>query len=690
KVLNHQEAIFELSYTEHEYVTDLCTIRDHMMKPLHNSDLLPAQNRNRFIASVFKNLLALLATNSEFDVDLQRRQKESMIVDRVGDVVLRHVENFECYIEYGANKIFSKHFLEQEQQRNPRFLQFLEEFARMPEVRKLNIESFLFKPCQRIMHYPLLLHKVLKHTPEGHPDRELIPKAVDKINDICSRMNIETGVASNRLNLMKISELLECKPSEKTDLDLDNDARQLIKSGKMKKRSGVETAEIMVFLFDHMLMMCRIKRGRGNEVSEYRLYKRLIPLQMLAVSSPDGLGSTRVRTNVRRNSFSDLGSASQSMATLVASPTGTAVAPSSTSVSASNTLSVAPLAAGIADGKLGAAPAAPAELDIPGGTGKYVYPITFTHLSRNGGSYTMYMDKLSDRTAWFQMIETQQAKLIERDRRFELIPIATSFPASVKINCSAVFDRGRCVVLGTDQGVYVGIAHKPRSFQLLKTLKHDRIHQIEVIERHNCLLLLADKERTLYSYPLDVLAIARAGDQNTFKPKKLQRNVSFFRYGVCMNSDMLCSVKSKNIPQATTIKVYHPMSMYEVPSRKGFGGLLRNRESISGDIWRSFRDCYIGAEATSLHFLKSKLCIGCNRGFEVIDLATLNPQTLLDPVDESLQFVLKRDNVRPISFFRVQEGEYLLCYDEFAFYVNRNGQRARPNWIIHWEGEPTA
>lgn len=38
---------------------------------------------------------------------------------------------------------------------------------------------------------------------------------------------------------------------------------------------------------------------------------------------------------------------------------------------------------------------------------------------------------------------------------------------------------------------------------------------------------------------------------------------------------------------------------------------------------------------------------------------------LLDPEDESLAFVLKRENVRPISMCRAQNGhgEFLLCYD---------------------------
>jgi hypothetical protein len=37
-------------------------------------------------------------------------------------------------------------------------------------------------------------------------------------------------------------------------------------------------------------------------------------------------------------------------------------------------------------------------------------------------------------------------------------------------------------------------------------------------------------------------------------------------------------------------------------------------------------------------------------------------QGLLDPHDASLDFVMKRDNVRPIAIYRIEE-DFLLCYD---------------------------
>lgn len=43
----------------------------------------------------------------------------------------------------------------------------------------------------------------------------------------------------------------------------------------------------------------------------------------------------------------------------------------------------------------------------------------------------------------------------------------------------------------------------------------------------------------------------------------------------------------------------------------------------------------------------------------------------------------------PISIERLN-GEFLLHYSEFSFFVNRNGWRARPDWLISWEGKPVS
>jgi len=100
------------------------------------------------------------------------------------------------------------------------------------------------------------------------------------------------------------------------------------------------------------------------------------------------------------------------------------------------------------------------------------------------------------------------------------------------------------------------------------------------------------------------------------------------------------------------------------------------------------------------------MCVGCSRGFEIVDLESLDTQGLLDPNDESLEFVRKKESLRPMAIYRIHN-DFLLCYDgessqkqclrkityalrvEFAFYVNKSGRRSRKEFMVHWEGTPT-
>jgi RHO1 GDP-GTP exchange protein 1/2 len=81
--------------------------------------------------------------------------------------------------------------------------------------------------------------------------------------------------------------------------------------------------------------------------------------------------------------------------------------------------------------------------------------------------------------------------------------------------------------------------------------------------------------------------------------------------------------------------------------------------------------------------------VGCARGFEVVSLETLEAQSLLDQADTSLDFVQRKENIKPIHIERIGH-EFLLCYTDYSFFVNREGWRARPEWIITWEGIPNA
>jgi hypothetical protein len=46
--------------------------------------------------------------------------------------------------------------------------------------------------------------------------------------------------------------------------------------------------------------------------------------------------------------------------------------------------------------------------------------------------------------------------------------------------------------------------------------------------------------------------------------------------------------------------------------------------------------------------------------------------------------------MKPISLFRVSTGDFLLCYNQCGFYVDKYGRRTRPDFIVYWSGLPIA
>ena len=77
------------------------------------------------------------------------------------------------------------------------------------------------------------------------------------------------------------------------------------------------------------------------------------------------------------------------------------------------------------------------------------------------------------------------------------------------------------------------------------------------------------------------------------------------------------------------------------------------------------QEFYIPMQSSSIHFLRTKLCVACVNGFDVIDPESLDIQGLLDPSDDSLEFARRRVDVvkpKPMAIYRI-DNEFLLCYD---------------------------
>lgn len=644
-----QEVISEIMYTERDFVKDLEYLRDFWIRPLRGSSStimspIKEEKREKFVRTVFGNCLEVLAVNAKFADELSKRQKEQHVVYNVGDVFLKWVVLFDPFIKYGANQMYGKYEYEKEKGINTAFSRFVDDTERLKESRKLELNGYLTKPTTRLARYPLLLDNVLKFTKDDNPDKKDIPKAIGIIRDFLARVNAESGKAENHFNLLQLSQTLKWNPGEYTDLKLTEENRVILTKMSFKK-TPTDTAEVQVYLFDHAVLMCRVKVVSKRD--EFRVYRKPIPLELLVIAE---MGEVIPRLGLAKRSSSSL-------------------IPGNKPSTSSN----------------------PAQ--------KEVYPVTFRHLGKGAYELQLYATSVTQRKKFIELVEAQQSKLRERSSNFysKTILCANFFTSQNRVNCLVPTDGGRKLVYGTDNGIYIADRWpKDTTVKPKRILDAQQVSQIDTLEEYRLLLVLSNKN--LQSYSFEALDPANQSPLAT-RPRKIQGHANFFKAGIGLGRHLVCAVKTSAL--STTIKVYEPVNnLAEGKKKPGLSKMFASGQdalkpfkvrllisSILFLILTLVQEFYIPAESSSVHYLRSTLCVGCAKGFEVVSLETTERQALLDQADTSLDFVTRKENVRPIHIERMN-GEFLLNYSDFSFFVNRNGWRARQDWKIQWEGTP--
>ncbi|KAI0306077.1 CNH domain-containing protein [Multifurca ochricompacta] len=626
-----QEAINEVIYTERDFVRDMEYLRDVWIAPLNTSDIIPEHRRADFIEQVFWNILDVIAVNTRLRDALNKRQKSHLL-----DIV----PHFAPFVSYGAHQLYGKYEFEKEKSSNLAFAQFVEETERRPDSRKLELNAYLTKPTTRLARYPLLLEAVLKNTPEECADKQDIPKVVKLVREFLAEVNHQTGRAENRFNLLQLEKQLLFRPGEQVDLRLREEGREMIFKGPLKRRGGSQgdSGELLVFLLDHALLMVKQK----SKADQYKVYRPPIPLELLLVIATDETGMRPIMTSrPQRNSTGQNG--------------GRRAQPYP--------------------------PVVPVKFE---GGGKAGFSITFVHLGRKFYQMTLWAATHANHRKWVENITRQQDLMRERNQFFEMETLSESFFQAVnRANCAAPFSGGNKVAYGTFDGVYFQDLREP-SREPIKVLALTDVAQVDVLDDYGLLIVLSEGQ--VITFPLDALE-AMDPLAGLKRAKRIAAHTSFFKSGVCVGRTFVCVVKTS--PLSSTIKIFEPIDQnVRGRNKPTFRKLLQG----GNDTLRIYKEFYIPVQSSSIHFLRTKLCVACVNGFEIIDPDTLDTQGLLDPSDESLDFVRRRgDNTRPkpVAIYRI-ENEFLLCYDEFAFYINRGGRRSRKNFLVYWEGAPTS
>lgn len=538
----------------------------------------------------------------------------------------------------------------------------------MPESRKLELNGYLTKPTTRLARYPLLLEQVIKYTKDGESDKDTLPEVIKMVKEFLSKVNEETGKSENRFQVTTLADQLIFKPGEEVNLRLRDEGREMVFKGPLKRRGGAgqgETAELQAYLFDHVFVL--VKPKVVHKVEILRVNRKPIPLELLACTIYEDIpAATGNKPSGKLKSLTTRMSTGNRLTSTLAPGTGP-------------------------------------KQDVKTG-----YAIRFTFLGRNGYSMTLWASTYVGRQKWFEHVDEAQTKLRTRSNVFEtqsIGPLADFAPPrelerkdrhhkghpppvedqDIRPTCCVPFDFGRRVIYGTNNGVFLSELRKDAR-PPTEVLPLRDVTQIEVLEEYQVLLVLSDK--TLWTFTLDALNPSNS-DASLRAGRRIQGTVHFFCIGSVNDKTLVCAVKSSTV--SSTIRLFEPLDAKQRAQGTKRPGLQWGGNHNKGqDALRIYKDFYVSTESQGAVFIKNRLCLSCAKGFEIVDIDTLDTQGILDATDPKLEFLTNKEvTAHPIAIYLIH-GEFLLCYDEFAFYVNRFGRRSRPDWIITWEGHPTS
>ncbi|KAF9570825.1 RHO1 GDP-GTP exchange protein 2 [Mortierella alpina] len=677
KERNRQEAIFEVVNTESNYVRDLELLEEIFITPLRAGDIIPDPvKREQLIEDVFLNFQEILDLNRKLLKDLRARQEEQPLVESIGDIILAHILGFEqAYTRYIPRITISEFSYKKEEARNPKFSQFLKDCTRHPEARRLGLRHFIGQPYQRIPRYPLLLSEVVKRTDEGVPDRELIQEVIKTCTELGKRIDACMPEGARQLRLLTLQDKIVWKSGDvRHDLKLSERSRKLHFECLVKRRSNldVQMIELRLFLFDQCLLMTKEKRDKLGERDDYvyQVSKNPIPLELVQVWADEGKpmsimnGREAVPGKKLNNSTKSTNSGHRN---------STYLAGHENSVN----------------------------YRVGFQETKYTASVTIEHRGRRGGVYTLYMTA-ADRDQFMEQMEIAQARRQEAVSGSNLFKskVITHYGATPPLpssnlvhnpmdgrraTCSApylnVLDGKRRVVIGTEEGVYVGMEDDPYSFRL--ALREQHVNQVSVLEAYHILLVLTGK--VLKAFNLSCL------DRNSEKSlqigQQLGKSVQYFTAGVCSGKTLVITMKKKNAGESH-FSAYEPVENAVLGGHHRGGFSLTFGKSNKSEWFKLYREFYVGTDSSQLLMLSKMVCVVCPKGFEILMLDNLDEtQVFPSKKDPNFAFLDARASSVPISMFKISSDEFLMCYSDFAFIMTKKGALAKKD-LIEWEGRP--
>lgn len=170
--MRRQEVIWELCNTEQEFVESLRTVLRLFVQPLRTKDGKWIAGLPSDVTSLFDWLDDIIRLHAHISTALlDVRSAQYPIVLQVAEALRAFVPCFELHQPYLVRlEAASQLIAEMAQDRDSDLGEFIRIQTTSPECGGMPLSSFLLKPVQRLMKYPLFFKRLLELTPRNHPD----------------------------------------------------------------------------------------------------------------------------------------------------------------------------------------------------------------------------------------------------------------------------------------------------------------------------------------------------------------------------------------------------------------------------------------------------------------------------------------------------------------------------------------
>ncbi|XP_023266851.1 T-lymphoma invasion and metastasis-inducing protein 2-like [Seriola lalandi dorsalis] len=191
-----RKVIQELVDTEKSYVKDLVCLFDIYLTPLQTETFLSKEEMEALFGSLpemldfqrvfLQTLEERIASCPNFS-SLETPEQFKKLLFSLGGSFLYYADHFKLYSGFCANHIKVQKVLERAKT-DGAFKQFLE--ARNPtNQHSSSLESFLIKPVQRVLKYPLLLRELVSLTDPESPEHTHLTEALRAMEKVASHIN---------------------------------------------------------------------------------------------------------------------------------------------------------------------------------------------------------------------------------------------------------------------------------------------------------------------------------------------------------------------------------------------------------------------------------------------------------------------------------------------------------------------